>query len=186
VYVPPRLATRSIARTTSSCRCNWSTCQTRSSSGWRWSRRLPKLGSGGVQDDQEPSAAVGPDPLVRHIWESWPRSAAEPVGWCACGRRSRYVATATTRSKIMRIVHAMKTRSRAPTLPLRAGRASWPGGDTCAHACGGRAGSLRRCLRNRRLASGRIRTALSDAFLGPQQVFEDRVSTASNGRVPNV
>ena len=87
--------------------------------------------------------------------------AAEPVGWCACGPRSRYVAATTPRSKIM------QNRARdedeivwlLPCLFVRAGRR----GQGVTHALVRAAVELARregASAIEGLASDRIRTAL--------------------------
>jgi GNAT superfamily N-acetyltransferase len=99
---------------------------------------------------------------------------AEPVGWCACGPRSRYVAAATPRSKIMR------NRARdedeivwlLPCVFVRAGRR----GQGVTHALVRAAVELARCegasaIEGWPLAGSELRSG--DAFLGREQVFED-------------
>jgi hypothetical protein len=135
-------------RTTRRCWC-MAFCVTRSqfAAGWL---------NGGNQRRFGAMAAASSTPLG--ILAS---RAAEPVGWCACGPRSRYVAATSPRSKIMR------NRARdedeivwlLPCLFVRAGRR----GQGVTHVlvrAAGRAGLSPRCLRHRRLAAGRIRTAL--------------------------
>ena len=100
--------------------------------------------------------------------------AAEPVGWCACGPRSRYVAATSPRSKIMR------NRARdedeivwlLPCLFVRAGRR----GQGVTHvlvraavelAC--REGAS--AIEGWPLAGSEWRS--DDAFVGREEVFED-------------
>lgn len=100
--------------------------------------------------------------------------AAEPVGWCACGPRSRYVAATTPRSKVMR------NRARdedeivwlLPCLFVRAGRR----GQGVSHALVRAAVELARregasTIEGWPLAGSERRSG--DAFLGREQVFED-------------
>jgi GNAT superfamily N-acetyltransferase len=100
--------------------------------------------------------------------------AAEPVGWCACGPRSRYVAATTPRSKVMR------NRARdedeivwlLPCLFVRAGRR----GQGVSHALVRAAVELARregasAIEGWPLAGSERRSG--DAFLGREQVFED-------------
>ncbi|HEY6683445.1 MAG TPA: GNAT family N-acetyltransferase, partial [Propionibacteriaceae bacterium] len=99
---------------------------------------------------------------------------AEPVGWCACGPRSRYVAATSPQSKIMRnrapdedeIVWLL------PCLFVRAGRR----GQGVTHALVRAAVELARgegasALEGWPLARSERRS--DDAFLGREQVFED-------------
>lgn len=100
--------------------------------------------------------------------------AAEPVGWCACGPRSRYIAATSPRSKIMR------NRARdedeivwlLPCLFVRAGRRS----QGVSHALVRAAVELARregasAIEGWPLAASERRS--SDAFLGREQVFKD-------------
>jgi GNAT superfamily N-acetyltransferase len=100
--------------------------------------------------------------------------AAEPVGWCACGPRSRYVVATNPRSKIMRnrapdgdeIVWLL------PCLFVRAGRR----GQGVTHALVRAAVELARregasAIEGWPLAESERRSG--DAFLGREQVFED-------------
>jgi len=100
--------------------------------------------------------------------------AAEPVGWCACGPRSRYVAATTPRSKVMR------NRARdedeivwlLPCVFVRAGRR----GQGVSHALVRAAVELARregasAIEGWPLAGSERRSG--DAFLGREQVFED-------------
>ena len=99
---------------------------------------------------------------------------AEPVGWCACGPRSRYVAATSPQSKIMRnrapdedeIVWLL------PCLFVRAGRR----GQGVTHALVRAAVELARregasAIEGWPLARSERRS--DDAFLGREQVFED-------------
>ena len=100
--------------------------------------------------------------------------AAEPVGWCACGPRSRYVAATTARSKIM------QDRARdedeivwlLPCLFVRAERR----GQGVIHALMRAAVELARregaaAIEGWPLAGSERRSG--DAFLGREQVFEE-------------
>ena len=100
--------------------------------------------------------------------------AAEPVGWCACGPRSRYVAATSPRSKIMR------NRARdedeivwlLPCLFVRAGRR----GQGVTHALVRAAVELAcregaSAIEGWPLAESARRS--DDAFVGREQVFED-------------
>ncbi len=100
--------------------------------------------------------------------------AAEPVGWCACGPRSRYVAATTPRSKIM------QNRARdedeivwlLPCLFVRAGRR----GQGVTHALVRAAVELARregasAIEGWPLTGSERRSG--DAFLGREQLFEE-------------
>jgi GNAT superfamily N-acetyltransferase len=100
--------------------------------------------------------------------------AAEPIGWCACGPRSRYVAATAPRNKIMR------NRARdedeivwlLPCFFVRAGRR----GQGVIHALIRAAVELARgkgasAIEGWPLAGSERRTG--DAFVGREQVFED-------------
>ena len=100
--------------------------------------------------------------------------AAEPVGWCACGPRSRYVAATAPRNKIMR------NRARdedeivwlLPCFFVRAGRR----GQGVIHALICAAVELARgkgasAIEGWPLAGSERRSG--DAFVGREQVFED-------------
>jgi hypothetical protein len=100
--------------------------------------------------------------------------AAEPVGWCACGPRSRYVAATSPRSKIMR--NRARDEDEIVWLlpcPLRPGRAPRPRGNPRARACGVelacREGAS--AIEGWPLAGSERRS--DDAFVGREQVFED-------------
>jgi GNAT superfamily N-acetyltransferase len=114
--------------------------------------------------------------------------AAEPVGWCACGPRSRYVAATAPRSK------TMHNRARdqdeivwlLPCLFVRAGRR----GQGVTHALIRAAVGMARhegafAIEGWPLARSERRS--DDAFLGREQVFEDLgfrcVERPSPGRV---
>jgi GNAT superfamily N-acetyltransferase len=76
-------------RNTRHCWC-MAFCTTRSQFAIGWL-------TGGNRRRFEGMAAKGPDPMG--ILAS---VAGEPVGWCACGPRSRYVSTSDARSAVMR------------------------------------------------------------------------------------
>jgi len=100
--------------------------------------------------------------------------AADPVGWCACGPRSRYVAATTPRSKIMRnrAPDEDETVWLLPCLFVRAGRR----GQGVTHALIRAAIELARregasAIEGWPLAESERRAG--DAFLGREQVFEE-------------
>ena len=100
--------------------------------------------------------------------------AADPVGWCACGPRSRYVAATTPRSKIMRnrAPDEDETVWLLPCLFVRAGRR----GQGVTHALIRAAIELARregasAIEGWPLAESERRAR--DAFLGREQVFEE-------------
>jgi GNAT superfamily N-acetyltransferase len=124
---------------------------------------------GGNQQRFGAIAAASSTPMG--ILASW---AAEPVGWCACGPRSRYVAATGPRSKIMR------NRARdedeivwlLPCLFVRAGHR----GQGVTHVLVRAAVELARregasAIEGWPLAGSERRS--DDAFLGREQVFED-------------
>jgi GNAT superfamily N-acetyltransferase len=100
--------------------------------------------------------------------------AGEPVGWCACGPRSRYVAATSPRNKIMRnrVPAEDETVWLLPCLFVRAGRR----GQGVTHTLVRAAVELARregasAIEGWPLAGSERRSA--DAFLGREQVFED-------------
>ena len=148
-------------RTTRHCWC-MAFCVTRSqfAAGWL---------NGGNQRRFGAMAAASSTPMG--ILAS---QAAEPVGWCACGPRSRYVAATAPRNKIMR------NRARdedeivwlLPCFFVRAGRR----GQGVIHALICAAVELARgkgasAIEGWPLAGSERRSG--DAFLGREQVFED-------------
>ena len=148
-------------RTTRRCWC-MAFCVTRSqfAAGWL---------NGGNQRRFGAMAAASSTPMG--ILAS---QAAEPVGWCACGPRSRYVAATTPRSKVMR------NRARdedeivwlLPCVFVRAGRR----GQGVSHALVRAAVELARregasAIEGWPLAGSERRSG--DAFLGREQVFKD-------------
>ena len=158
----PDLATLfEMQRTTRRCWC-MAFCVTRSqfAAGWL---------NGGNQRRFGAMAAASSAPMG--ILAS---QAAEPVGWCACGPRSRYNAATSPRSKIMR------NRARdedeivwlLPCLFVRAGRR----GQGITHALVRAAVELARregasAIEGWPLAGSEQRS--DNAFLGREQVFED-------------
>jgi GNAT superfamily N-acetyltransferase len=99
--------------------------------------------------------------------------ADEPVGWCACGPRARYVAATSPRNKIMRNRMPVEDETvwLLPCLFVRAGRR----GQGITHTLVGAAVELARregasAIEGWPLA-GSERSA--EAFLGREQVFED-------------
>ena len=99
---------------------------------------------------------------------------AEPVGWCACGPRSRYVAATSPQSKIMRnrALDEDEIVWLLPCLFVRAGRR----GQGVTHALVRAAVELARregasAIEGWPLARSERRS--DDAFLGREQVFED-------------
>jgi GNAT superfamily N-acetyltransferase len=98
----------------------------------------------------------------------------EPVGWCACGPRSRYAAATSPRNKIMRnrVRAEDETVWLLPCLFVRAGRR----GQGITHSLVRAAVELARregavAIEGWPLAGSEQRSA--DAFLGREQVFED-------------
>ena len=148
-------------RTTRRCWC-MAFCVTRSqfAAGWL---------NGGNQRRFGAMAAASSTPMG--ILAS---QAAEPIGWCACGPRSRYVAATAPRNKIMR------NRARdedeivwlLPCFFVRAGRR----GQGVIHALIRAAVELARgkgasAIEGWPLAGSERRSG--DAFVGREQVFED-------------
>jgi GNAT superfamily N-acetyltransferase len=125
--------------------------------------------TGGNQRRFEALAAAGPAPmgvLASHD--------GEPVGWCACGPRSRYAATTRSPSTFLRSRGPEEDESvwLLPCLFVRVGRR----GQGVTHALVGAAVELARregasALEGWPLAGPEPRSA--DAFLGREQVFED-------------
>jgi len=100
--------------------------------------------------------------------------AGEPVGWCACGPRSRYAAATSPRSKIMRNRPRAEDESvwLLPCIFVRVGSR----GEGVSHALVGAAVELARregasAIEGWPLAG--LERRPDDAFLGREQVFED-------------
>ncbi len=148
-------------RTTRRCWC-MAFCVTRSqfAAGWL---------NGGNQRRFGAMAATSSVPLGILVSQ-----ADEPVGWCACGPRSRYIAATNPRSKIMR--NRVRDEDEIvwllPCLFVRAGRR----GQGITHALVRAAVELARregasAIESWPLARSERRS--SDAFVGREQVFAD-------------
>jgi GNAT superfamily N-acetyltransferase len=125
--------------------------------------------NGGNQRRFEAMAAASSTPMG--ILAS---QAGEPVGWCACGPRSRYAAATNPRNKIMRnrVGAEDETVWLLPCLFVRVGRR----GQGVTHALVRAAVELARregasAIEGWPLAGSEGNSA--DAFLGREQVFED-------------
>jgi GNAT superfamily N-acetyltransferase len=148
-------------RTTRRCWC-MAFCATRSQFAVGWL-------NGGNQRRFETLAAASSTPMG--ILAS---QAGEPVGWCACGPRSRYVAATSPRSKIMR----NRARDEDQIVWLLACLFVRDGhrGQGVTHALVRAAVELARregasAIEGWPLAGSERRS--DDAFLGREQVFED-------------
>ena len=148
-------------RTTRRCWC-MTFCMTRSQFAVGWL-------NGGNQRQFESIAAASSTPMG--ILAS---QAGEPVGWCACGPRSRYAAAISPRNKIMRnrVRAEDETVWLLPCVFVRAGRR----GQGITHDLVRAAVELARregasAIEGWPLAGSERRDA--DAFLGREQVFDD-------------